>query len=333
MDHDDPFNSTAYDDERAAFLEATTPGKILGMDIKLKRILLLVSGIFVAAWVLGLVIFVSSKSYQHSSEKEHDPTATASRGSGKRITLDQVMTGFWRAQNHQISWIEGANGEDGLLLEQNAVGKDYLVVEDVLSRNSDQVAPGTQITSSKTLMQKALFDAGGRTLTPEQLWPSPDLKKVLIATGIVSVWRHSFTANYWIFDVDTQTAEPLDPNDAARRVQLAQWSPKSDVVSFTSSNNLCVRHLDSKKVVQVTKDGGPEYFYGIPDWVYEEEVFGENSATWWSNNGNFMAFLRTNETLVPEYPIQFFIERPSGEEFPPDKESYPAGIPLHLVSQ
>lgn len=323
MDHDDPFNSTAYDDERAAFLEATTPGKILGMDIKLKRILLLVSGIFVAAWVLGLVIFVSSKSYQHSSEKEHDPTATASRGSGKRITLDQVMTGFWRAQNHQISWIEGANGEDGLLLEQNAVGKDYLVVEDVLSRNSDQVAPGTQITSSKTLMQKALFDAGGRTLTPEQLWPSPDLKKVLIATGIVSVWRHSFTANYWIFDVDTQTAEPLDPNDAARRVQLAQWSPKSDVVSFTSSNNLCVRHLDSKKVVQVTKDGGPEYFYGIPDWVYEEEVFGENSATWWSNNGNFMAFLRTNETLVPEYPIQFFIERPSGEEFPPDKESYP----------
>ncbi|KAI1368679.1 dipeptidyl peptidase IV N-terminal region-domain-containing protein [Xylaria arbuscula] len=322
-DHDDSFNATTYDDERAAFLETTAPRKVLGMDIKFKRILLLVSGLFVAVWVLGLVIFVSSKSYQHSSEKEHDPTATASRGSGKRITLDQVMSGFWRAYNHQISWIEGANGEDGLLLEQNASGKDYLVVEDVLSRDSNQVAPATHITSSKTLMQKALFDAGGRTLTPEQLWPSPDLKKVLIATGIVSVWRHSFTANYWIFDVETQTAEPLDPNDAARSIQLAQWSPKSDVVSFTSSNNLYVRHLDSKNVVQVTKDGGPEYFYGIPDWVYEEEVFGENGATWWSNNGNFMAFLRTNETLVPEYPIQFFIDRPSGEEFPPGKESYP----------
>ncbi|KAI1426602.1 dipeptidyl peptidase IV N-terminal region-domain-containing protein [Xylaria sp. FL1777] len=322
-DHNDSLNSAIDDDERAAFLESASSGKTLGMDIKLKRILLLASGILVAVWVIGLAIFISSKSYQHSSEKEHDPTATASRGSGKSITLDQVLTGYWRANGHQISWIEGADGEDGLLLERGASGKDYLVVEDVLSRNSDHVAAGAQITSSRTLMRQALFNAGGRTLAPEELWPSPDLKKVLIATGITSIWRYSFTATYWIFDVETQTAEPLDPNNAERRVQLAQWSPKSDTISFTSSNNLYVRQLHSKKVVQITKDGGPEYFYGIPDWVYEEEVFGENSATWWSNNGDFMAFLRTNETLVPEYPIQFFIDRPSGEQPPPGKETYP----------
>ncbi|KAI1302768.1 dipeptidyl peptidase IV N-terminal region-domain-containing protein [Xylaria venustula] len=323
-DRDDAFNGGFDDDdERATFLNSAASGKSLGMDLKFKRILLLASGVLVALWVIGLTLYVSSKSYQHASEKEHDPTATVSRGSGKTITLDQVMTGYWRANGHQISWIEGTNGEDGLLLERGAEGKDYLVVEDVLSRNSDHVAAGAHITSSKTLMQNASFDAGGRTLTPEELWASPDLKKVLIATGITSVWRYSFTATYWIFDVETQTAEPLDPNDPNRRVQLAQWSPKSDTVSFTSSNNLYVRQLVSKKVVQITKDGGPEYFYGIPDWVYEEEVFGENSATWWSNNGDFMAFLRTNETLVPEYPVQFFIDRPSGEQPAPGKEAYP----------
>ncbi|KAI0425423.1 dipeptidyl peptidase IV N-terminal region-domain-containing protein, partial [Xylaria sp. FL1042] len=321
--HDDPFNSAADDDERAAFLDSAASGKARGMDIKLKRILLLASGILVAAWVIGLAIFVSSKSYQHASQKEHDPAATASRGSGKSITLNQVLTGYWRANGHQISWIEGTNGEDGLLLERGAPDKDYLVVEDVLSRNSDHVAAGAHITASKTLMQKALFDVGDRTLSPQELWPSPDLRKVLIATDIVNIWRHSFTAIYWIFDVESQTAEPLDPNDPERRVQLAQWSPKSDTISFTSSNNLYVRQLISKKVVQITKDGGPEYFYGIPDWVYEEEVFGENSATWWSNTGDFMAFLRTNETLVPEYPIQFFIERPSGEQPPPGMDTYP----------
>ncbi|KAI3330854.1 dipeptidyl peptidase IV N-terminal region-domain-containing protein [Ustulina deusta] len=322
-DHDDSFNSPNYDDERAAFLDSAVPGKTLGMDVKFKRILLLASGILVAVWVIGLAIFISSKSYQHSSQKEHDPTATASRGAGKSVTLDQVLTGYWRANGHQISWIEGANGEDGLLLERGASSKDYLVVEDVQSWDSEHVAAGAHITSSKTLMQQAFFDAGGRTISPEEVWPSPDLKKVLIATGIGSVWRHSFTATYWIFDVETQTAEPLDPDNPERRVQLAQWSPKSDAISFTSSNNLYVRQLESKKVVQVTKDGGPEYFYGIPDWVYEEEVFGDNSATWWSNDGDFMAFLRTNETLVPEYPIQFFIERPSGEQPPPGKEAYP----------
>ncbi|KAI1740130.1 dipeptidyl peptidase IV N-terminal region-domain-containing protein [Xylaria scruposa] len=323
LDHDDSFNSAVDDDERGAFLNSAASRKTQGMDIKLKRILLIACGVSVAIWIIGLATFISSKSYQHSSQKEHDPTATASRGSGKRITLDQVMTGYWRAASHQIGWIEGSNGEDGLLLERGAAGKDYLVVEDVRSRNSDHLAAGAQIASSKTLMQQALFDAGERTLSPEQLWPSPDLKKVLIATGTKSVWRHSFTATYWIFDVETQTAEPLDPNDANRRVQFAQWSPKSNAVSFTSSNNLFIRQLESKKVVQVTKDGGPEYFYGIPDWVYEEEVFGDNSATWWSNSGDYLAFLRTNETLVPEYPIQFFVDRPSGEEPPPGLDTYP----------
>ncbi|KAI0444253.1 dipeptidyl peptidase IV N-terminal region-domain-containing protein [Xylaria telfairii] len=323
LDHDDSFSSAVDDDERGAFLNSAASRKTQNMDIKLKRILLLVSGLFVALWVIGLATFISSKSYQHSSQKEHDPTATASRGSGKSITLDQVMAGYWGAASHQISWIEGPSGEDGLLLERGAVNKDFLVVEDVRSRSTNHIAANAKIASSKTLMQQALFDAGGRTLAPEELWPSPDLKKVLIATGIKNIWRYSFTATYWIFDVETQTAEPLDPKDVNRRVQLAQWSPKSDAISFTSSNNLYVRQLESKKVVQVTKDGGPEYFYGIPDWVYEEEVFGDNSATWWSNTGDYLAFLRTNETLVPEYPIQFFVDRPSGEEPPPGLDTYP----------
>lgn len=323
LDRDDPSNDSIEDDERGAFLNSAASRKTLGVDVKLKRILLLVSGFGIAAWVIGLATFISSKSYQHSSQKEHDPTATSSRGSGKHITLDQVLTGYWGASSHHISWIDGAEGEDGLLLERGGADKDFLVVEDVRSWDGDSAATDARITASKTLMRQALFIVGGQTLSPEELWPSPDLKKVLIATGIKYVWRHSFTAVYWIFDVATQTAEPLDPDNASRRVQLAQWGPKSNAISFTSSNNLYVRHLESKKVVGVTKDGGPEYFYGIPDWVYEEEVFGDNSATWWSGNGDFMAFLRTNETLVPEYPVQFFIDRPSGELPPPGLETYP----------
>ncbi|KAI1435377.1 dipeptidyl peptidase IV N-terminal region-domain-containing protein [Xylaria sp. CBS 124048] len=323
LDNDDPFNSVDEDDERGAFLSSATPRKTLSMDMKFKRMLLIASALLVTTWVIGLAVFVSSKSYQHASQKEHDPTATASRGPGKHITLDQVLTGFWRANGHQISWIEGANGEDGLLLERDVSGKDYLVVEDVRSQNRDSAPDDVQIALSKTLMREAQFESGGHSLLPQEVWPSPDLKKVLIATNIQGVWRHSFTAIYWIFDVETQTAEPLDPDNENRRVQLAQWSPKSDSISFTSSNNLYVRRLEDKKVVQITQDGGPEYFYGIPDWVYEEEVFEGNSATWWSDNGDFMAFLRTNETLVPEYPIQFFIDRPSGEQPSSGHETYP----------
>ncbi|KAI1338603.1 dipeptidyl peptidase IV N-terminal region-domain-containing protein [Xylariaceae sp. FL0016] len=322
FDDEDPLRDGS-DDERGAFLASAASRKTLGMDRKLKRTILIIGGLIVAAWVIGLVTFISSKSYQHSSQKEHDPTATASRGSGKKVTLDQVMGGYWRAQSHEISWIEGANGEDGLLLERGAAGKDYLVVDDVRSQKGDQATTGAKIASSQTLMKNQWFSAGGQQRAPEDLWPSPDLKKVLIATDVRSNWRHSFTATYWIFDVETQTAEPLDPSNPTLKVQLAQWSPKSNAISFTSANNLFVRRLESDKVIQITTDGGPEYFYGIPDWVYEEEVFGDNSATWWSSTGDYMAFLRTNETLVPEYPIQFFIDRPSGEIPPPGEENYP----------
>ncbi|KAF7519967.1 hypothetical protein G7054_g12923 [Neopestalotiopsis clavispora] len=321
---DDPLGH-GDDDETGAFLPSAgrLKGKGQGMDRKLKRILIAMAVVFAAAWGIGLFTFISSKSYQHSSEKEHDPMATSSRGSGKKISLDLVQSGFFSPTSHGISWIEGANGEDGLLLEQGASKKDYLVVEDVRSLNTEHAAANADILAKQTLMRNGWFDYKNRQISPQKVWPSPNLKKVLIATDVKKNWRHSFTAVYWIFDVASQKAEPLDPVNPDLRVQLAQWSPQSNAVAYTSNNNLYVRRIEGSNVVQITKDGGPEYFYGIPDWVYEEEVFGGNSATWWSDDGAYLTFLRTNETLVPEYPVQYFIERPSGESPPPGEESYP----------
>ncbi|KAI1870142.1 hypothetical protein JX265_006312 [Neoarthrinium moseri] len=323
FDDEDPLSRTE-DDEHGAFLgSAAAHGKGQAMDRKLKRILIVLAGVFVAAWGIGLFTFISSKSYQHSSQKEHDPTATSSRGSGKKITREQLQAGFWAPRSHAISWIEGAGGEDGLLLEVGASGKDYVVVEDVRSLNAEHAASGGQTLSKQTLMRNSWFNFGGRQLTPSKIWPSPDLKKVLIATDAKKNWRHSMTGIYWVLDVATQQAEPLDPSNPELRVQLAQWSPQSNAIAYTSNNNLFIRRIEGSNVVQVTKDGGPEYFYGIPDWVYEEEVFGGNSATWWSENGDYLTFLRTNETSVPEYPVQYFIERPSGAKPDPGEENYP----------
>jgi dipeptidyl aminopeptidase len=84
-----------------------------------------------------------------------------------------------------------------------------------------------------------------------------------------------------------------------------------------------LRKLASGEVIPITKDGGDNLFYGVPDWVYEEEVFQGNTGTWWSTDGKFVAFLRTNESAVPEYPIQYFLSRPSGKKPPPGLESYP----------
>lgn len=324
MDDDDPLKDEE-DLETGPFLGSGTPVQRQSMDKGLRRILIIVAVVFVGGWLAGLGIFLYSGSYHHESDTEHDPEAS-SRGSGKALNMDQLFDGSWSPKYHSISWIASPDKADGLLLEVGASGKDYMVVGDVRS-DKDSITRDeatTEIVKSRTLIKEASFEYAGKHYTPSWTSPSPDLTKVLIGIDQERNWRHSFSAVYFVFDVETQTAEPLIPLDVEARVQLASWSPTSAAIAFTQSNNLYIRRLTGKEdVVQITRDGGPEYFYGIPDWVYEEEVFSGRSATWWSEDGKYLAFLRTNETGVPEYPIQFFISRPSGKKPEEGEEAYP----------
>jgi dipeptidyl aminopeptidase len=306
------------------------------VDKKAKRWIWIIGALCLAGWLVAAFLFVARGSYKHASTRPHDPTATSSRGSGHKVTLEQVLGGQWRARRHNMAWIAGPEGQDGLLLEKgDARNKDYLVVKDVRERNSQEHSAATRI-----LMSQSSFHVGSEVIFPSDVWPSPDLRKVLVVSDRQSNWRHSFTGRYWIFDVNSQTAQPLDPADPYGRVQLASWSPQSDAVVFTRDNNMFLRELKGD-VKPITKDGGPELFYGVPDWVFEEEVFSGNSATWWSEDGKYVAFLRTDESQVPTFPIQYFLSRPSGKRPEPGLENYPevqdikypkAGAPNPIVN-
>ena len=282
-----------------------------------KRLMSLIAAVALGGWILALVLFLLGGRYKHPSTLPYDHE-TPSKLAAKKVTLDQVQSGWWAPRHHAISWIAGASGEDGLLLEQGQAGKDFLVIEDVRHRKE-----GSMTQSSVTLIKEMTFVVNGERIQPDQVWPSPDLKTILIMSDYKKNWRHSFTGRYWIFDVATQKAEPLDPANPNDRIQLASWSPTSDSIVFTRGNNMFLRVLSSTAVRQITEDGGEQLFYGIPDWVYEEEVFQSNSVTWTAPDGQHIAFLRTNESAVPEYPVQYFISRPSGEQPAPGQEAYP----------
>jgi len=301
------------------------PRKKLESSNRMRRILWLLGILCVGGWVLACVLFLTQKRpsaaalSSTSTVEIHDPeSATGGTSYGKSVTLDQVLKGEWLPVSHAISWIAGPNGEDGLLVEQGGSGNGYLRVEDIRSRKDD-----VKNLDTRVLMEKSYIRVNGEVITPAKTWPSPNLEKVLIASNIQSNWRHSFYAKYWILDVATQKAEPLDAGNLSSRVQLAKWSPQSDAIVFVRENNVYLRKLSSTKVIPITKDGGADLFYGVPDWVYEEEVFSGNSGTWWSADGKYLALLRTEESDVPEYPVQYFLSRPSGKTPPAGLENYP----------
>ena len=289
-----------------------------------RRVLWLLGSLCVGGWVLAFVLFLAQRNSNYKAAAEALATpesnaATEITDSGKPVTLDQVLHGEWFARSHAISWIAGPEGEDGLLLQAGeGEGKGFLRVDDIRNRKDDAAT-----RTSRVLMEKPYVQIDGHHVSPVKHWPSPDLKKVLLLSKYEKNWRHSYTGLYWILDVATQTAQPLDPSNPNGRIQLAVWSPSSDAVVFVRDNNMYLRNLSSDRVVEVTKDGGKDFFYGIPDWVYEEEVFSGNSVTWWSNDGKYVAFLRTNESSVPDYPVQYFLSRPSGKKPLPGLENYP----------
>jgi dipeptidyl aminopeptidase B len=288
------------------------------MSKGLKRSIWIIAVIAVLGWALALVAFVVGGRYKHASTFDYNHE-TPIKSSARKITMEQLQTGQWSPRYANIEWIPGPDGEDGLLLEINQPGKDFLVVEDIRSRTSSAASAAR----ARTLVKSGSFRYDEHEYGTNDFWVSPDMKKVLLMTHSEKVFRHSFLGLYFILDVDTQEVQPLDPALPEGKVQLAQWSPRSDSIVFTRDNNLFLRSLGSTKVTTITTDGGPEYFYGIPDWAYEEEVFETNTATWWDRDGKYLAFLRTNETTVPEYPVQFFLSRPSGKQPPEGLENYP----------
>ena len=301
-----------------------------GPSRTVKVVLWTMCGFCLAGWLLALFLFLKNgtaggtiiappKTSSPASTKPGDKTSGPTTGPARAVQFDEVLGGKWFARNKKVSWIKGADDEDGMIMEQaGGEGRDYLVVEDVRSRKE-----GTKSSDQKTLIKSSFFGVNGKMIFPNKVWPSADLKKVLVQSERQRNWRHSSTGLYWIFDVETQTGEPLDPKNPNERIQLATWAPTSDSIVFTRDNNMYLRKIDSKEVTPITTDGGSELFYGVPDWVYEEEVFQMERATWFSEKGDYIAFLRTNESVVPEFPVQYFVSRPSGKEPEEGLEEYP----------
>jgi len=146
---------------------------------------------------------------------------------------------------------------------------------------------------------------------------SDDETKILLLTERQQIYRRSFSAKYYIWNITTQELTELS---AKGRQQLATFSPDGERVAFVRDNNLFVKSLKFGTENQITTDGkANDIINGAPDWVYEEE-FSFNKAFAWSPDSKFLAFIRFDESEVPEFSMPMYQgARPSLDQ----NEMYP----------
>ena len=163
-----------------------------------------------------------------------------------------------------------------------------------------------------------LFDAatarGAQIQRVQGYIVSPDGRRLLIQTKTKPIYRHSFTAEYYIFMIQNNKLEPLSDGGPQ---QTPVFSPDGNQIAFVRDNNIhLVKLLYDNAESQVTKDGKfNEVINGIPDWVYEEE-FSTNSSMVFSADSKQIVWIRYDETDVPQYSMQLFKGlAPECEEF------------------
>jgi dipeptidyl-peptidase-4 len=133
-----------------------------------------------------------------------------------------------------------------------------------------------------------------------------DETKILFMTSIVPIYRRSFTAIYYLYDISTKQLMPLDEKHQPQ--SLAEYSPDGKSVSFIYGNDIFVKQVANGKVVKLTEDGKRnKIINGTTDWVYEEE-FSITKGYDWSPDSKWIAFLRFDEKEVKEFNLTFYNE-------------------------
>lgn len=129
-----------------------------------------------------------------------------------------------------------------------------------------------------------------------------DETKLLLATDLESIYRYSALGEYYVYDLKSESLTKV----AEEKIQEPTFSPDGNKIAYGYGNNLFVKDLVSGTTKQITFDGEKNRIInGITDWVYEEE-FGFVRAFQWNAEGSYLAYIRFDETEVPEFSMDIY---------------------------
>jgi dipeptidyl-peptidase-4 len=212
-------------------------------------------------------------------------TATAQK---KSISLDQIWDGTLRTQG--MTALHSMNN-----------GQQYSVL------NFDRPTRSTSIDlyDYKTL-SKVKTIASSKSMDAIPYFTnyifSDDESQVILETDTEPIYRYSALGLYYIYNTKSKSLEKISED----KIQEPTFSPDGTKVAYGRNNNIFIKDLSSGTTKQITFDGEKnKIINGITDWVYEEE-FAFVRAFEWNASSNKIAFIRFDETNVPEFSMDIY---------------------------
>ncbi|MEZ4795381.1 MAG: S9 family peptidase [Flavobacteriaceae bacterium] len=206
----------------------------------------------------------------------------------REITLEDIWGGAFRTEFMDV-------------LHSMNNGKEYSVLNFNRSKGTSSIEVFDYKTGEKI---KTLVDSNNLPDIPYFISYefSQDESQILLATKLEQVYRHSTLGTYYVYDAKTGKTNLL----SKWQVQEPTFSPDGTKIAFGYQNNLYVKNLQTGDIKQITMDGEKnKIINGITDWVYEEE-FSFVRAFDWSADGRTIAYIRFDESEVPEFSMDIY---------------------------
>jgi len=244
--------------------------------------------------------------------QQHAEISLSDKG---RLNFEGVIEGDYIAKQTSCSWF-GDN-----LVCQNE-DSDYTVQNFGKSENSpdhNEQTPSQILLPYKTVK------------TIAQCWRcnvkfSNDLKYALVETKREQIFRHSYTATFFIIKVSSKENFPnkiLKVHDSTR-FRYAGFGHQGALLAFTGPVIHYFKNAfnESSFIISRQQTENENIWSGIPDWVYEEEVLESNEAFWSEKSGKYLAWAEFNDKDVHtiEIPRYGDLNDPYPEQL---KVSYP----------
>ena len=223
----------------------------------------------------------------------------AQQGS-KRITLSDIVNGTFRQESAAGEMRSLPDGE-----HFTAMNRERTMIIKYSYRTGEPV--------------ETLFDVNNARDCTFENFQNYEISstgyRILLFREREQIYRRSSRAMVYEYDVRRRLVKPL--NESGQKIMIPTFSPDGRMCAFVEDNNIRLKKFDYDTEIEVTKDG--EYnkiINGATDWVYEEE-FAVTNLMAWSPDNEYLAFVRFDETDVPEYSMAIY-----GDDYYPYEQRF-----------